>query len=199
MPTINSWNSNIPVELSKGGTNATSMATSTGIVKYDGTRLVTSSTALIDSSNRTTNTSQPCFRAYANLQSDVTGDGTEYTVIFAHENFDQANNFDATSTFTVPVTGIYCLYVNLWLSGVLTAHTLGSLFIKNGVNVVSKSFVNLFDLAQSNGQATMFNYTTANLTAADTLTVRIVVSGSTKVVDIAANTDSSYFGGFLIC
>src|SRR5258706_10844124 len=42
-----------------GGTNATSMSTTTGIVKYDGTSLVTSTTAKIDASNRYTNTSQP--------------------------------------------------------------------------------------------------------------------------------------------
>lgn len=44
MATINSINSNIPIELSKGGTNATSMATTNGTVYYDGTRLVTSAT-----------------------------------------------------------------------------------------------------------------------------------------------------------
>lgn len=41
MPTINSINSNIPIEISKGGTNATTMATTDGVVYYDGTRLVT--------------------------------------------------------------------------------------------------------------------------------------------------------------
>lgn len=44
MATINSINSNIPIELSKGGTNATSMATTNGTVYYDGTRLVTTAT-----------------------------------------------------------------------------------------------------------------------------------------------------------
>ena len=28
MPTINAWNSNVPVEIAKGGTNATSMTNS---------------------------------------------------------------------------------------------------------------------------------------------------------------------------
>jgi hypothetical protein len=42
MPTINCWGSNIPVEISKGGTNATSMSTASGILKYDSTKLITS-------------------------------------------------------------------------------------------------------------------------------------------------------------
>lgn len=41
MPTQNSWNSNIPVEISKGGTNATSMTNTDGVVYYDGTKLET--------------------------------------------------------------------------------------------------------------------------------------------------------------
>lgn len=44
MATNNSINSNIPIEISKGGTNATSMATTRGTVYYDGTRLVTTAT-----------------------------------------------------------------------------------------------------------------------------------------------------------
>jgi hypothetical protein len=41
MPTQNSWNSNIPVEISKGGSNATSMANTDGVCYFDGTRIVT--------------------------------------------------------------------------------------------------------------------------------------------------------------
>jgi len=41
MATKNAINSNIPIEISKGGTNATSMTDTDGVVYYDGTRLVT--------------------------------------------------------------------------------------------------------------------------------------------------------------
>lgn len=41
MATINSINSNIPIEISKGGTNATSMATTDGVVYFDSSKLVT--------------------------------------------------------------------------------------------------------------------------------------------------------------
>ncbi len=42
--TNNAFNSNIPIEISKGGTNATSLATTDGTLYYDGTRIVTTAT-----------------------------------------------------------------------------------------------------------------------------------------------------------
>lgn len=47
MVTKNSINSSNPIEISKGGTNASSMATADGIVYYDGTKLVTTSAGTI--------------------------------------------------------------------------------------------------------------------------------------------------------
>jgi len=41
MVTNNAINSNTPIELAKGGTNASSMTNTDGVVYYDGTRLVT--------------------------------------------------------------------------------------------------------------------------------------------------------------
>ena len=116
MPTTNSINSNIPIEISKGGTNASTMATATGIVKYDGTRLVTSATATLDAANIQTNTAQPCFRAYlANAINDVTGNGTNYTVIFDTAEFDNSSSYDvATGLFTAPKTGRYLFNTSLY-------------------------------------------------------------------------------------
>lgn len=52
---------------------------------------------------------QPAFLAYVNtVISNVTGDGTVYTIIYDTEVFDQNGDFNlATSTFTAPVTGRY--------------------------------------------------------------------------------------------
>jgi len=44
MATNNSINSNIPIQISKGGTNATTMGTTDGTIYYDGTKLVTTAT-----------------------------------------------------------------------------------------------------------------------------------------------------------
>ena len=102
-----------PVSVAKGGTNATSFGTANGVVKYDGTRLVASSAATYDSSNRYRNTAQPAFSYFlaATTNYDLTGDGTVYQLGSGlyplTKIFDQGNNFNVNGTFTAPVTGVY--------------------------------------------------------------------------------------------
>jgi acid stress-induced BolA-like protein IbaG/YrbA len=48
----------------------------------------------------------PSFMAVNNAdQTNVTGDGTDYTVTFVNEIYDLTSNFDGASTFTAPLTG----------------------------------------------------------------------------------------------
>lgn len=53
--------------------------------------------------------SRCAFFAYlSSTQSNVTGDGTEYTIISDTESFDTGNNYNAaTGIFTAPVTALY--------------------------------------------------------------------------------------------
>jgi hypothetical protein len=201
MPTNNAWNSNIPVEISKGGTNASTMATSTGIVKYDGTRLVTSGTALIDSSNRYTNTSQPAFNITSNAPlSNVTGDNTIYTVVFNTTEFDQGTNFSGGTTFTAPITGKYFLQTNLFILGTLVTHTGAVLKILNGVNPIAGTSLNPFNsIADGSDACGISTSTFAALTAGDTITVTLSVSGGAKVIIIPVADGTPSFSGFLFC
>lgn len=192
--------------IANGGTNATSMATSTGIVKYDGTRLVTSSTALIDSSNRMTNSSQPCFIASQLAdQTNVTGDGTAYTVTFTNEILDQGNNFNGTSTFTAPVTGTYFFSTTLLLGGLLLANDLGFIEI-----VVAGTSAATYRLSEGNffagstvGTYSLTGSTLVRMTSGDTATVVITIFDGLKVVDIFGETNagvrSPLFSGYLVC
>lgn len=54
-------------------------------------------------------TTKPAFLAYnSSIRSNVTGNGTVYTIAFDTEVFDLASNYDNTTyTFTAPVTGKY--------------------------------------------------------------------------------------------
>lgn len=141
-----------------------------------------------------TKTAQPAFLAKSALQSNVTGDGTVYNVLFATESFDQANNF-SSPTFTAPVTGKYWLSVNILASGLTTSHT--SAYVELLVNSVGY-YSQLVRSAEYVGDDTW----TASvgvlvaMTAGHTATVNLVVSGSTKVVDIGAN--NSFFCGYLV-
>ncbi len=192
--------------IANGGTNATSMATSTGIVKYDGTRLVTSATAKIDSSDRQTNTSQPCFLASQTAdQTNVTGDGTAYTVTFTNEIFDQNNNFDGTSTFTAPVTGKYLFSTTLLLAGLLIANDLGFVeIVIAGTSAATYRFAEgNFFTASIGGTYGVTGSIIANMTATDTAKVVVTVFDGTKVVDIFGTTGAGVrtptFSGYLIC
>ena len=192
--------------IANGGTDATSFSTSTGIVKYDGTRLVSSSAAKIDSSNRMTNTSQPCFIvSQTGDQTDVTGDGTTYTVTFTSSKVNQGSVFDGTSTFTAPVTGTYLFQITLTLTGIASNMTNNLISL-----VVSGTSANTYRFWQSNvssidvsGTYVINNTVMAKMTASDTCTVTVRFIGGSKLVNVQGSTNAGYatpiFAGYLVC
>ena len=139
---------------------------------------------------------QPAFLAFAADQANVTGDGTTYTVLFATETFDQGSNF-ASPTFTAPVTGKYRFSVTVRLEGVLVGHTSSVLQFVTSNRNYALSIINPFVIFDaSNGLVTLSGTTLADMDAADTCTVTLVVSNSTKTVDIGG---SGFFSGELVC
>lgn len=139
---------------------------------------------------------QPAFLATASAQSNVTGDGTVYTVVFANEVFDQNNDFDGTSTFTAPVTGRYLFTVTLDFSGLGAANTAGniSLVTSNRTHVlVVGNWANFRNLANT---ARMSASVLTDMDAGDTAYVTGFIGAGTKVVGITAG---SIFSGYLAC
>ena len=200
MVTKNSIDSNIPIEISKGGTNATSFSTATGLVKYDGTRLVTSSTALLDASNRLVNSAQPAFLAYLNSSDlNVTGDGSTYTlggVTALTEIYDQGNNFNTNGTFTAPVTGKYVLIFNYLAQQATTAMSYNATITTTKATYVLDS-----QAAAYAGNTSCSVSVLADMDAGDTAICSFSFSGATKVVDAygAAGDRRTSFCGFLAC
>ncbi len=189
--------------IANGGTNATSMATSTGIVKYDGTRLVTSSTAKIDSSNIMTNTSQPAFRFYnLNNITSVTGDATPVTVTFDTQSFQQGSNF-ASNTFTAPVAGIYFFITEVTIYNLGVAHTEGILsFICSNTAYNTNQYINTAvarELGSGNNIYSFVGTQMASLAASATMSVQVNVTGGTKTVNIIGSPADTYFAGYLVC
>jgi len=138
----------------------------------------------------------PSFAASSNLVSNVTGDGTVYTCVFANENFDQNSDFDSTSTFTAPVAGKYNMGANFYIHGLLSAHSTAVFeLVVNGSAVFR--LVSASPSTNAGYGSSLAGWRTSgtllvSLAAADTAVVRVTVSGSTKVVDFGIN--SWFFG-----
>lgn len=185
-----------------GGTNATSFSTSTGIVKYDGTSLVTSSSAKIDSSNRIQNSSQPNFIAYlSSNQNNVTGDGTNYTIVFNTEKQDQASNYNnGTGVFTAPVAGTYLINVNVQIFNVGAAHTSALFFLStsSGGNYVSWQFNPANFKDNLNSAPVLSSSFIVAMALNETASFTIQVSGSTKTVGVSGGSTLTWFSGVLL-
>lgn len=131
---------------------------------------------------------QPSFYAIlTTTQTNVTGDGTVYTVICDSEQFDQGNNYNnATGVFTAPVTGRYRATA-IGNFGNLAATTTDAT-VQVAVTGTSASTYNLFSLAagavrDSNNQVLATGSALFTMTASDTAVMQIVASnGGSKTI-----------------
>ena len=127
--------------------------------------------------------------------SNVTGDGTIYTVLWGVETFDQGANVSG-STFTAPVAGRYLFSTMLSLQQAASGHTSGVLRINAGGVTFRKDFnpYNERNTGDDVGATTLT--VLCDMAADDTALVTVQVSGGAKAVDIIGAT-YSFFSGFL--
>jgi hypothetical protein len=148
---------------------------------------------LIDSTGAVTMTSQPAFLSRASAQSNVTGAGTLYTLIFNTEKFDQNADFDATSTFTAPITGRYMINVMCRLTGITSAADSVNVQIVTSNNTLSATWTNVDSIPSV---YTWGGTLLMDMDASDTAVVKVNVSGEgSNVVDV---DDQSWFAASLI-
>jgi hypothetical protein len=185
-----------------GGTNASSFSTTNGVVKFDGTSLVTSTTSKIDASNRATNTAQPCF--FASLSTTVpnaTGDGSPYTIIFDSVSFDQNSNYNAgTGIFTAPVAGKYHFEASVFFNNVNANMSSFQIDIAATSLTLRRSLGYAVAGASSSGTGENVSGI-ISMAASDTAYVFVAVGGSTKTAGIlgASGVIDTWFSGHLIC
>lgn len=147
----------------------------------------------IDASQRITMPSQPAFLVTADAQANVTGNGTNYVMLWANEIADRGGNF-ASNTFTAPVTGLYLLTVTVNVSGITTAADSGTVIISTSNRDYTEKY-NDTDM-EITGRA--FKYTVlADMDAADIASIVLRGNGeSGDVWDVDAT--SSTFSGMLL-
>lgn len=134
---------------------------------------------------------QPAFLAYPSTSpTNVTGDGTEYTLAANTEIFDQNNDWNtSTFTFTAPVTGIYLFSVYARFVQLTNSFT-GGYFKINTSNHVFKGCISDYGDENASGQYQPGATALADMDASDTCTFIVAVSGSTLTIDITGNARS---------
>jgi hypothetical protein len=145
---------------------------------------------------------RPAFLVTADAQTNVSGGSTTYTILWANEIFDQANNF-ASNAFTAPSTGRYLLTVNLRISGWDGNEDFCFLKIVTSNRNYTDSIAHT-DLV-SNSQRTFRLTVVADMEADDTATTTFYGAGASgDILDIDGQTGTSpvesatYFSGCLI-
>ena len=140
---------------------------------------------------------QPSFEVYASgTLSNVTGDGTAYTIPWNTEVFDQANNF-TSNTFTAPITGRYHFDAGCYVSGLTTSNTDGHLNL-----VTTKRTIYLGEFTKGTVAITEWQLgkgVTTDMDVNDTAYVTMTVNGTGKTVDIIGGASLfTYFSGSLV-
>src|SRR5574338_44990 len=140
---------------------------------------------------------QPCFLATNSTpRSNVTGDGTNYTLIFDTERFDQNSDWDGTSTFTAPVTGRYYFGATALFQQVISTMTSVMLIVTSNKTYVFGNYPGLIAAGNFPISASII----ADLDAADTAQFQVIVGGGTKVVDISGDATDirTWLSGYLV-
>ena len=148
----------------------------------------------IDSTGNVTKPKSASFLVkVANNVSNVTGDGTAYTVLYDTVISDYNSNYaTATGKFTAPVAGIYQFNVLSYLYVLIGGTTNVTIELVTTARTYQMTVGSwLSGYAQFPAGSTL-----ANMSAADTAFVRITVSGTTKTISIGQA--SSFFSGFLV-
>ena len=126
--------------------------------------------------------------------SNVTGDGTVYTIIYDTSNFDTTSSFNlGTGTFTAPSTGYYFFTLNISTQNVGAAHTVGVANIGSGLATLQ---FNPFGQADSTGRGTMAVNNLVHMNSGDTLQTSLQISGGTKTISIGGAASFCYFSGY---
>ena len=146
----------------------------------------------IDSTGAVTMPNQPAFQARpASTQSNFAV-GSNVTVVFGTEIFDQNADF-ASNTFTAPITGKYQLQVHLRVQSLDSASAYYYILIKTS----NRQYINIVDpdYGQDNVYLTFQLAALADMDANDTAFIQIYQANGAVQTDI--NDDSS-FSGYLV-
>jgi len=147
---------------------------------------------------------QPSFIASLSANAlNVTGDGSVYTLVADNELADRGSDYDnATGIFTAPVTGLYFFTVTFECSQVAVTHTGCTIRLQTTPRRWLSNTHNPGAIIDGSG-LTISNSWMIPLSATDTVTVELDITGGALVVDVQGDiggptTTQTYFAGHLI-
>jgi len=145
----------------------------------------------ISSVGEVTMAAQPSCVVPADSKTNVTGDGTVYTVVWGTADVDRGGDFDDVSTFTCPVDGLYRFTANPGSSQYASGHTDTRLTVV-GANFASELQINGYACRDAGSTLLSIPFTALiDCDADDTVTFTFQVAGGAKTIDLAASPDGS--------
>ena len=140
---------------------------------------------------------QPAFLVSpSSLQSDMST-GTEVTVIYGTEIFDQGGDF-ASNTFTAPVAGRYQLNAAIRVVALDSA----AAYYLMKIVTSNRGYANILidpDFGQDAAYWNFHNSVLADMDAGDTAYITLQQSGGTQQTDIDSGDSDTHFSGYLAC
>ena len=190
-PTINWDVGGGTTDFEMGINNTTSILTIS-----NGTVLGTNDSWKMNTAGQRTMPLQPAFLATLSaIRTNVTGDGTLYTIVYDGVTFDQASSFSGGTTFTAPITGKYFFTFSLNIFNLSPAHTRAFQSLPD----FSATELNPANVMSSAGNCTMLSSAFIPMTAGQTLKATITVFNGTKTVSTGGAGYDNYFTGWLVC
>ena len=178
-------------------------ATDNALARYSTTtgKLIQDSTVIVTDDGEMTNGSQPAFYGdLASTDSNVTGNGTTYTLgtnVALTERYDIGGNFNTNGTFTAPVTGKYFLSTYWRVSGITSAMVAGQLTIVTSNRSYTTNLQNIGAMRAGSPASDFLGFfitTLSDMDASDTATTNLTIwGGAGDTADLQVNT-TSFFG-----
>jgi len=142
------------------------------------------------------------FKVRGSGQTDITGDGTDYTVVFTNSEIYDAGSVFTTSTYTASVAGKVHLAVVCEAGPFASGHTRLLMRIVTSNRTYTLWDCNPYSVTNDGGSgSSSYNRwqgsIIADMDASDSAHITLYVAGGAKVIDIGA-TDDCQFSGYLI-